>query len=126
MSSANERQVGGAHYQGREYQHWDWVCDIGLHYLLACASKYVSRWRQKNGVQDLEKALHYIDKAEERGIYHGGKKRKKTRRFTAQHMPIEHDIIFALTAGDYDTARDGIRELISGNAPETPTQESQG
>lgn len=54
-------QEGGDHYQN-EYQHWDWVTDIGMGYLPASATKYVSRWRKKNGLQDLKKAMTYIDK----------------------------------------------------------------
>ena len=64
---ANDRQEGGDHYAG-DYQHWDWVTDIGLHYLLGCASKYVCRWRKKNGQEDLKKALHYLEKAQEREV----------------------------------------------------------
>ena len=58
----NDKQVGGSHYQS-EYQHWDFV-RLGLHgrYLEGCATKYVSRWRDKGGAQDLEKALHYVEK----------------------------------------------------------------
>ena len=58
---ANERQVGGRHYQ-TEYQHWDLAIVVQLQYLEGCATKYLSRWRQKNGLQDLEKALHYHEK----------------------------------------------------------------
>lgn len=54
-------QVGGDHYQA-EYQHWDWVSDIGMGYLPGNATKYVSRWRKKNGIDDLKKAMSYIDK----------------------------------------------------------------
>jgi hypothetical protein len=60
---ANERQIGGSHYRkGGANQHWDFVEDNGLGYLEGCATKYVTRWRFKNGLQDLEKALHYLDK----------------------------------------------------------------
>lgn len=54
-------QEGGDHYQA-EYQHWDWVTDIGMGYLPGNATKYVSRWHKKNGIEDLKKALTYIDK----------------------------------------------------------------
>lgn len=54
-------QEGGDHYQA-EYQHWDWVNDIGMGYLPGNATKYVSRWRKKNGTTDLKKAMTYIDK----------------------------------------------------------------
>jgi len=57
----NSVQHGGDHYSS-EYQHWDWVENNGIGYLEAAATKYVSRWRKKHGVVDLEKALHYVDK----------------------------------------------------------------
>ena len=60
----SDRQVGGLHYKS-EYQHWDWAIDLQLGYLESAATKYITRWRGKNGVQDVEKALHYIQKAEE-------------------------------------------------------------
>lgn len=54
-------QEGGDHYQA-EYQHWDWVIDCQIHYLPANCTKYISRWQKKNGVQDLWKAMTYLDK----------------------------------------------------------------
>lgn len=54
-------QEGGDHYQA-EYQHWDWVVDIGMGYLAGNATKYVSRWAKKNGIADLKKAMTYVDK----------------------------------------------------------------
>ena len=59
--SANERQVGGNHYL-REYQHWDIVNDFGLDYFQGQITKYVMRWRDKGGVQDLRKAQHFLAK----------------------------------------------------------------
>lgn len=55
------QQVGGDHYFA-DFQHWDWVDAIDLHYLPATATKYVARWRKKNGLQDLEKTKTYLDK----------------------------------------------------------------
>lgn len=60
--SANDKQVGGSHYQS-EYQHWDLMIDLyGQDYPKAQITRYVSRWRKKNGVQDLEKSVHYAEK----------------------------------------------------------------
>lgn len=59
--SAYVAQEGGDHYQN-DYQHWDWVADIGMGYFPGNATKYVSRWRKKNGLADLKKAMTYIDK----------------------------------------------------------------
>lgn len=59
--TANDRQIGGEHYKAAK-QHWDWVNDLGLAYLPAQVAKYVTRWRKKNGLQDLEKARHFLEK----------------------------------------------------------------
>lgn len=68
MPDANDRQHGGNHYKKNAYEHWDFVCDTGQHYLIGCATKYASRWQDKGGIQDLDKMVHYLDKAEERGV----------------------------------------------------------
>lgn len=62
MSSANDTQIGGDHYRELKYQHWDWVRDAEIDYFRGQITKYVIRWRRKNGIQDLEKATHYIHK----------------------------------------------------------------
>lgn len=64
MLKANEMQVGGDHYRS-SMQHWDVVSKWNVPYLEGCASKYVSRWRKKNGLQDLEKAVHFATKLKE-------------------------------------------------------------
>lgn len=66
--SANDSQVGGSHYQSK-YQHWDFVHDcLGGLYLEGCLTKYVSRWHKKNGLQDLQKAKHYLTKLKEMAV----------------------------------------------------------
>ena len=69
MSEANQRQVGGNHYKkhgANGEQHWDRVARLyGEHayvYFVGCITKYVERFRDKGGIQDLEKARHYLDK----------------------------------------------------------------
>lgn len=59
--SVNKKQIGGEHYKSR-YQHWDFVIENNIDYLRANASKYVVRNRKKNGVEDLKKAIHYLEK----------------------------------------------------------------
>lgn len=63
--NANQRQVGGGHYRKGEVQHWDLMIQHGVPYTLGCATKYLFRWRDKNGLQDLEKAVHYLEKTRE-------------------------------------------------------------
>jgi len=62
MSDANREQVGGMHYK-TGYEHWDLALHVGWDgYLPGQISKYVTRWRDKGGVTDLKKALHFLDK----------------------------------------------------------------
>ena len=60
--AANDRQVGGSHYQTGGMQHWDFVEHFRMDYFQGQITKYLLRWRKKNGIEDLEKARHYLDK----------------------------------------------------------------
>lgn len=72
MSSANDRQEFGDHYQAT-FQHWDLIERYHIGYLEGCATKYLTRWRKKNGLQDLIKAKHYTEKLRElNGTIHRG------------------------------------------------------
>ena len=59
---ANDTQIGGSHYKRHTFETWDVIHDWGLGYFDGNAVKYLSRWREKGGVNDLLKARHYIDK----------------------------------------------------------------
>lgn len=62
LVGANDRQVAGDHYKGKTIQPWDYIASNGLGYFEGNVVKYVSRWRDKGGVADLQKARHYLDK----------------------------------------------------------------
>ena len=62
LADANSRQVAGDHYKRHAVQPWDYIASNGLGYFEGNVVKYVSRWRDKGGVADLEKARHYLDK----------------------------------------------------------------
>ena len=59
---ANEKQVGGAHYAVKAIQPWDFIIANNLGYLEGNIIKYVSRWKDKGGIEDLKKAQHYMQK----------------------------------------------------------------
>jgi Protein of unknwon function (DUF3310) len=59
--TANEKQVAGTHYKA-DVEHWDFVVANDLNYFEGQITKYVARCRKKNGVQDLEKAMHFLEK----------------------------------------------------------------
>lgn len=61
--SANDFQVGGNHYVTHGgLQHWDVVHKFNLDYFQGQITKYVMRWKDKGGVEDLKKARHFLDK----------------------------------------------------------------
>lgn len=61
-STPNDVQVGGAHYKALEPQPWDVIHSWGLGFLDGNVVKYVARYRSKGGIEDLQKARHYLDK----------------------------------------------------------------
>jgi len=54
------RQVGGNHYK-RACQPWEIIEEWELNYWAGNIIKYVLRYPHKNGVEDLEKAKHYLE-----------------------------------------------------------------
>tara|TARA_R110000744_G_scaffold354005_1_gene460386 strand:- start:5869 stop:6240 length:372 start_codon:yes stop_codon:yes gene_type:complete len=115
---ANEIQIGGDHYIKNNYQHWDFVCDSNLHYLLGCATKYISRWRDKNGLEDLKKPNHYLIKATEQGV------RPPTSPYFNQCVELfveqlvhetDKEIIRFICLGEYQIAQSLISDLVIGH-----------
>jgi hypothetical protein len=60
--SANSHQIGGNHYAKHSIQPWDYITQNGLGYLEGNIVKYISRWRDKGGIDDLRKVIHYTEK----------------------------------------------------------------
>lgn len=56
-----DQQVGGGHYKDMTIQPVEFIHANGIGYMEGNVIKYVTRWRKKNGIADLEKARHYID-----------------------------------------------------------------
>lgn len=61
-TTANDIQVAGTHYKSKAIQPWDYIISNELGYLEGNVVKYVSRWKDKGGVDDLRKAQHYLAK----------------------------------------------------------------
>jgi hypothetical protein len=61
--SANDKQIGGTHYGKNAIQPWDFIIANNIGYLEGSAIKYLCRWKDKGGVNDLRKAIHFIEKA---------------------------------------------------------------
>ena len=54
-------QVAGSHYKGLTIQPVEFIHANGIPFIEGSVIKYVTRWRNKNGVQDLKKAKHFIE-----------------------------------------------------------------
>ena len=67
MTQPNDHQVGGDHYASKAVQPWDamesWMTkEAFAGYLQGNCIKYLARYLDKNGVEDLEKCKHYLAK----------------------------------------------------------------
>mgnify|MGYP003658585656 CR=1 FL=1 len=55
------RQVAGNHYKDMPIQPVEYIHANALGYLEGNVVKYISRWRKKGGLADLQKAKHYVE-----------------------------------------------------------------
>jgi hypothetical protein len=55
-------QIGGDHYKRNTIQPWDYVVANNLDYFQGSIIKYVTRWKDKGGLEDLKKAQHFLNK----------------------------------------------------------------
>ena len=115
MTSADDKQIGGDHYKV-QYQHWDFIRDVGFDYMEAQVAKYITRWRRKNGVQDLEKALHFAEKMfEERTKAYG----TLTEYADSNNLnPEERGLLMHLVSGDLHTLREMLKVIIKDHHPQ--------
>lgn len=68
--SALTQQHGGNHYKALKIQPIEYIHANGIPFSEGNVIKYVSRWRAKNGIQDLRKAVQTLEQLielEERG-----------------------------------------------------------
>lgn len=61
FASPQDIQVGGDHYSRYPLQPIVYITKNNLGFCEGNVVKYITRWREKGGVEDLHKAKHYID-----------------------------------------------------------------
>lgn len=59
--TALEKQVAGSHYKSLKIQPIEFIHANGIPFAEGCVIKYMTRWRDKGGIADLEKAKHFIE-----------------------------------------------------------------
>ena len=61
MSDSLSTQVGGSHYTKLKIQPMEYSMANNLNACQHTAIKYLTRYKDKNGVEDLRKAIHTIE-----------------------------------------------------------------
>ena len=59
--SALKEQTGGSHYKKMKIQPIEYIHANNIPFAEGSVIKYVTRWRDKNGIEDLKKARHFLD-----------------------------------------------------------------
>lgn len=90
--NANDIQHGGDHYKKAKFQPWDWD-RYGVGSLECNVIKYVTRYRDKNGVEDLKKAEHYVVKLIEEYTYHDRANRCRYEPNSARLNELKTDYV---------------------------------
>lgn len=68
---AIESQVGGSHYKDMAFQPIELITTLRCSFVQGCIIKYISRYKNKNGAQDIKKCIHYAQLAielEDKGL----------------------------------------------------------
>ena len=56
-----DKQIGGSHYKDFHIQPYEFISKNNLSFFQGNVIKYVCRYKNKNGIQDLEKIIHYCE-----------------------------------------------------------------
>jgi len=59
--NALDVQVGGGHYKNMVIQPVEFITKNNLGYIEGCIIKYICRYKNKNGKQDLDKIIHFVE-----------------------------------------------------------------
>ena len=60
-TSALRKQVAGNHYRQFPIQPIEFIVKNNLPFIEGNIIKYICRWQDKGGVEDLNKVIHYVE-----------------------------------------------------------------
>ena len=61
MKQNKNKQIGGSHYMYFDIQPYEFISKNNLSFFQGCVVKYVCRYMHKNGIEDLDKIIHYCE-----------------------------------------------------------------
>ena len=56
-----KKQIGGSHYKSFAIEPWTFVQENNLNPFQANVIRYTCRYKNKGGIQDLQKIIHYCE-----------------------------------------------------------------
>ena len=62
-NNALNSQVGGSHYKDMLLQPIELIVALRCSFIQGCIIKYISRYKVKNGAEDIKKCIHYAQLA---------------------------------------------------------------
>jgi len=113
MSDPYDTQVGGNHYQTMKIQPAEFINKNEMKFAEGNAIKYICRHVNKGGLQDLQKAKHYIDMIIERDY---GDDAEKSKVFDQVLKKVdEHRGDVKVTYGDVSISDEYIKSIPKDN-----------
>jgi len=72
-----DKQIGGSHYKDFHIQPYEFISKNNLSFFQGNVIKYVCRYLNKNGIEDIEKIIHYCELEKKKLKDMGHDKRKR-------------------------------------------------
>lgn len=123
--NALEKEIGGNHYKS-DYQPIELMEKVRMYACCANILKYSFRYKNKNGRQDLEKALHYCDLMEALGMnwyqglvrtnYEMDMSYEEFHKFIKANKQLDANqvrVILAICDKDIEMLKSAIRDSLS-------------
>ena len=76
-----KKQIGGSHYKSFLIEPWTFIQENQLNHFQANVIRYTCRYKNKGGIQDLEKIIHYCEMEID---FMKKKKKKKKQELVSQ------------------------------------------
>ena len=106
MSNPYDTQVGGSHYKDMKIQPSEFINKNELQFAEGNAIKYICRHGSKGGLQDLEKAKHYIDMIIERDYEDESKNGSVDSGVDISYNDVDPSLTITLPESDKDSMDD--------------------
>jgi hypothetical protein len=72
-----DKQIGGSHYKDFHIQPYEFISKNNLSFFQGNVIKYVCRYLNKNGIEDIDKIIHYCELEKKKLKDMGHDKRKR-------------------------------------------------